>query len=166
MLIFASVTGLVFIIYQFIFLPIDQWQTGTNARYQNAKTGYEQVILAARLYGEKTNTNDQNQPGPNDDDTTPIDTQTPLKNALSASAATLRLVVTSTEGDGERVQISLAPTEAERIYNWMTTVKARYGAVIIEANFNRSRNNDRLISANRLVFTRNTKTPSKNLRAQ
>jgi len=47
----AGICGALFMFYQLVFLPVGHWHSAAHDRANIAETGYEQVILAARLHG-------------------------------------------------------------------------------------------------------------------
>jgi len=73
---------------------------------------------------------------------------------LGSSATAAGLVVLTTDGDDNRVQISFAAADPEILYTWMSNVETQYGAIVEEARMSRARNNNQLVKADRLVFVR------------
>lgn len=139
------ICGLLFLLYQLVILPLGGWHVNAKSRLSAAELGYEQVILAARLHGGQS-------VGVSADSA--YDTTTPLKTALEASATEAGILVSTTDGNDNRVQISLAAANPQELYAWMRNVETRYGAVIVEARISRARNNNQLVKTDRLTFMR------------
>ncbi|MEL7015062.1 MAG: type II secretion system protein GspM [Pseudomonadota bacterium] len=145
MLIIGLAAGVLFAVYQFVYLPVSTWHENSRRVLSQRKVGYEQVQLAAKLHGGQ-----QQQAVARG-----ADRATPLKQALANTAAQARLIVSSTDGNSDaRVQLTLAPADPEVLYGWIDEVENRYGAVVIEARFSRARNNPALIKTDRLIFSR------------
>ncbi len=150
MVILALIFGGLFVVYQFAFLPIRAWQIASEEKSNQAKVGYEQVILAARLHGQNGINDEQNG---NDN----VDINTSLKSALTSSAQAAKLIVLTTDGNDVEAQISIAATEPDRFYQYLVDVERLYGAVVTEARISRVRGNPALIKADRLSFSRRTR---------
>ncbi|MEL6111530.1 MAG: type II secretion system protein GspM [Pseudomonadota bacterium] len=145
MLIIGLFVGVVFVGYQFIYLPLNGWHADGRAALARARLGYDQVQLAARLHGGQQQRVAAGA----------ADRSTPLNRALANTAAQARLIVSSTDGNSDaRVQLTLAPADPAVLYGWIEQVENQYGAVVVEARFSRARNNPALIKTDRLVFTR------------
>ncbi len=145
MVAFAATAGVCFLLWQAIIVPIGNWHSASLQRVDRASLGFDQVVLAARLHGEG---DAQAEPQSS------FDTATSLNSALSSSAAAFNLIISSIDGDGTQVQITLAPADPDLLYQWMRRVNRVYGAQVIEARLSRARNNGALVKADRLVFAR------------
>ena len=147
LVVIAAFLTIIFLFGQFVVQPARGWKSGAEREYQSARTGYNQVVRAARLRdpigGAVTNG------GP------AIDRSTPLKTAIAAAASEARLIISSADGDDQRgVEITLAPADAERVFDWLQTIEQRYGGVVREARISRSRANPALVRVDRLEIVR------------
>ena len=145
----GALFGLFYVFYKFGISPIGAWHQSALDENERTRTGYEQVILAARRHGEpEGGAREAGNVNAN------VDLTTSLKSALPSRATNAGLVATTFDGDDNQVQITLAPADPARLYAYMADIEQSFGAVITQARISRARANPELVRADRLVFTR------------
>ncbi len=136
LMVLAALVGL-FLVGQFGAKPVLDWRANSEQRVERARDGYSMVVAAAAKG--------------NSAKAIPAQNQTPLRQALTQSAAAARIDLVRI-GAAVNGQIEVQPEDLDgaRLFQWIAALKSQYGVTVAFADI--ARTNEGVVKAQVLVF--------------